>query len=300
MTDNTDEEHLLDHKAPENPIVLQSGNPADETSISDTYITNPILETKNMEVHHHPHVGKKKFKEYLLEGLMIFLAVTMGFFAESLRENITKHEKEHHLMEMLVEDLKVDIPELDTVIKLNSIKVEYLDSLRHCSYAAAEIILPDTTYRNMYFMHRRYSRNRLEFVPTSRTLNQFEKSDAFNLIRIQAVSDSIRNYTEGNRSVDKQHTAFRDFEKEAFDIGQTIFDYRLYENYLGNTPRELILQSTQNFKLLDVDKKTLLAYGTKLFFSRGTLFNYVQQLKAHKAQAERLLALIEKEYSLVK
>ena len=100
--------------------------------------------------------------------------------------------------------------------------------------------------------------------------------------------------------MDKQHTAFRDFEKEAFDIGQTIFDYRLYENYLGNTPRELILQSTQNFKLLDVDKKTLLAYGTKLFFSRGTLFNYVQQLKAHKAQAERLLALIEKEYSLVK
>jgi hypothetical protein len=31
-----------------------------------------------MEVHHHPHVGKKNFKEYLLEGLMIFLAVTLA------------------------------------------------------------------------------------------------------------------------------------------------------------------------------------------------------------------------------
>ena len=59
-----------------------------------------------MEVHHHPHVEKKNFKEYLLEGLMIFLAVSMGFIAESIRENITKHEREHHLMEMLVEDLK--------------------------------------------------------------------------------------------------------------------------------------------------------------------------------------------------
>ncbi len=34
-----------------------------------------------MEVHHHPHVEKKSFKEYFLEGLMIFLAVTMGFIA---------------------------------------------------------------------------------------------------------------------------------------------------------------------------------------------------------------------------
>ncbi len=36
-----------------------------------------------MEVHHHPHVEKKAFKEYFLEFLMIFLAVTMGFFAEN-------------------------------------------------------------------------------------------------------------------------------------------------------------------------------------------------------------------------
>lgn len=32
-----------------------------------------------MEVHHHPHVKEKKFKEYFLEFIMIFLAVTLGF-----------------------------------------------------------------------------------------------------------------------------------------------------------------------------------------------------------------------------
>jgi hypothetical protein len=43
-----------------------------------------------MEVHHHPHLPhgeKKKFKEYFLEFLMIFLAVTLGFFAENVREH---------------------------------------------------------------------------------------------------------------------------------------------------------------------------------------------------------------------
>jgi len=46
-----------------------------------------------MEVHHHPQVEKKGFKEYFLEFLMIFLAVTLGFFAENIREKITEHKK---------------------------------------------------------------------------------------------------------------------------------------------------------------------------------------------------------------
>ncbi len=36
-----------------------------------------------MEVHHHLHVERENFKEYFLEFLMIFLVVTLGFFAES-------------------------------------------------------------------------------------------------------------------------------------------------------------------------------------------------------------------------
>jgi hypothetical protein len=47
-----------------------------------------------MEVHHHLHVEKKNFKEYFLEFLMIFLAVTLGFFAENIREGISNHNKE--------------------------------------------------------------------------------------------------------------------------------------------------------------------------------------------------------------
>ena len=48
-----------------------------------------------MEVHHHPKVEKKNFKEYFLEFLMIFLAVTLGFFAESFREHLAESKKLH-------------------------------------------------------------------------------------------------------------------------------------------------------------------------------------------------------------
>src|ERR1700761_8268174 len=61
-----------------------------------------------MEVHHHPHVEKRSFKEYFLEFIMIFLAVTMGFFAESIRESISDSGKEKEYMVTMIEDLKKD------------------------------------------------------------------------------------------------------------------------------------------------------------------------------------------------
>ena len=69
-----------------------------------------------MEVHHHPHVEKKSFKEYLLEGLMIFLAVTLGFFAETIREHLVEKEKERQYVESLCADLQSDIRNADSLI----------------------------------------------------------------------------------------------------------------------------------------------------------------------------------------
>src|ERR1700760_1094117 len=63
-----------------------------------------------MEVHHHPQLEHKPkpWKEYLLEGLMIFVAVTMGFFAESLREHINDRDKEEKYVIALKAELKSD------------------------------------------------------------------------------------------------------------------------------------------------------------------------------------------------
>ncbi|HEY2726220.1 MAG TPA: hypothetical protein VGI61_03540, partial [Parafilimonas sp.] len=67
---------------------------------------NTKLETENMEVHHHPHVEKKNFKEYFLEFLMIFLAVTMGFFAENIREHFTEEKNTREYLETFQQELK--------------------------------------------------------------------------------------------------------------------------------------------------------------------------------------------------
>jgi hypothetical protein len=58
-----------------------------------------------MEVHHHPQVEKKNFREYILEFMMIFLAVTMGFFAENIREHFAEEKIAKEYLETFQQEL---------------------------------------------------------------------------------------------------------------------------------------------------------------------------------------------------
>ena len=80
-----------------------------------------------MEVHHHPHVEKKKFKEYFLEFLMIFFAVTLGFFAENIRETLTERHNAKEYAEITGERPYRDIAEFNRtghILKKNILTAE--------------------------------------------------------------------------------------------------------------------------------------------------------------------------------
>ncbi len=63
----------------------------------------------NMEVHHHPHVHhSKKWKNYLYEFLMLFLAVTAGFIVENMREDYVEHHRAKQFSKQLLADLRLD------------------------------------------------------------------------------------------------------------------------------------------------------------------------------------------------
>ena len=84
-----------------------------------------------MEVHHHPdlHHKRKKFKEYFLEFLMIFLAVTMGFFVENIREHFSDNERVAQLSRQLIQDLKKDTASLNENIRQQTVLQKQADSV---------------------------------------------------------------------------------------------------------------------------------------------------------------------------
>jgi hypothetical protein len=99
--------------SPKSEIENKSEIDVPKPEIKEQQTVNSKLQTEQMEVHHHPEVEKKGLKEYILEGLMIFLAVTMGFFAESLRENISENNRAKEFAVTLYSDLKQDTTELN-------------------------------------------------------------------------------------------------------------------------------------------------------------------------------------------
>jgi cell division protein FtsB len=95
-------------------------SPPTVQSDPDTHRTkNPIAEITTMEVHHHPQLEHKPkpFKEYLLEGFMIFIAVMMGFIAENIRQTIEDNEHVQQLTAQLANDLKADTARLNKEFK---------------------------------------------------------------------------------------------------------------------------------------------------------------------------------------
>ncbi|HYM93545.1 MAG TPA: hypothetical protein VET23_05350 [Chitinophagaceae bacterium] len=111
-----------------------------------------------MEVHHHPHIEKKGFKEYFLEFLMIFLAVTLGFFAENIREHFIEKKIARQYLETFRQELihnksiydyydsgfKPKVPKIDSLVNLFVEKKENqnLFTMARLTKSARSVITP--------------------------------------------------------------------------------------------------------------------------------------------------------------
>jgi hypothetical protein len=80
----------------------QSNEDASQPQPATPSTLNPKPSTPNMEVHHHGHVHeKKKWKEYLFQFLMLFLAVFCGFLAEYQLEHVIENNREKQFIRSL-------------------------------------------------------------------------------------------------------------------------------------------------------------------------------------------------------
>ena len=87
-----------------------------------------------MEVHHPHHpTHKKKWAEYIIEFVMLFAAVTLGFFAENVREHQVVEHKTQQNLESVILDLKKDSILIQERLKEYSIASMMLENLNRLS-----------------------------------------------------------------------------------------------------------------------------------------------------------------------
>ncbi len=98
--------------------------PAQESVAAETSnIINHTSDINDMEVHHHAHEshGKKNWKTYFWEFLMLFLAVFCGFLAEYQLEHKIERDRAKELAISFYNELKRDSATIQTV-QMNRLK----------------------------------------------------------------------------------------------------------------------------------------------------------------------------------
>jgi len=241
-----------------------------------------------MEVHHHAHTERKRWKHYVWEFFMLFLAVFCGFLAENQREHFVEHNREKQFMRSLIEDLETDTVELLRALnKANSV-ANYVDS--------TVMFLRDFKPQQKVPSHLdelvEKAGQRQVLIYTDRTATQL-KTGSMRLIRNRKVSNLIIRYwkqiEESNISLDR-YIIYRNASRELLFKLWVIRS--VYEAGAGTT-------HVQEFEVIDTDIKKWKEFTNLL--SIGGLISrnaHSHNLKQQLDTANELIALIRKEYHL--
>jgi hypothetical protein len=123
-----EKENIEQHQS-EQPKNNQAG--VDSSNAADLQLTNDEQKPKKMDTHaHHLHKAPgEKAWHYFFEFLMLFIAVSLGFFAENKREEYVEKTKAKEYAKSLYDDLKVDTMVVQRTLKIKTFQGNKLDSL---------------------------------------------------------------------------------------------------------------------------------------------------------------------------
>ena len=164
-----------------------------------------------MEVHHHPdvHHKRKKLKEYFFEFLMIFLAVTLGFFAENLREHISDSDRETEFAKELYTELRDDSTAAANLLLKRFEKEKDMDYLRSYFKDSSLTDLPKKFYPA--FTTTFYLINSYAFEPKDGILSQLRNSGSIRYFKSVALQKLL-----GDLSVTINNMRYRNEQEYQF------------------------------------------------------------------------------------
>jgi hypothetical protein len=274
--------------------------------ITELPTENSKLPTETMEVHHHPDVEKKGLKEYLLEGLMIFIAVTMGFFAESLQEHLGEHAKEHEYVVNIKKDFIADTVHLNIWLPSMYKRIGDLDTLIALLKTKGNI----AKGADMYYYARLATRAG-EFESDDNTVQELKSSGNFRLIRDEELKGRIMNF---ERSINNYKSLYSIEAQEREMISALVgdlFDATIFDKMSGEQTKAnfsekdfatgskfSIKKPNGNPQLISNNKEEINKLIYYLHQRKSSIFGEARILTDQKLKAKQLIDGIDKFYEL--
>jgi hypothetical protein len=242
-----------------------------------------------MEVH-HPHLEHKEkpWKEYLLEGLMIFLAVSLGFIAENIREHLSEANKKKELIEMVSLDFERDINQLNYHKQLAIDKIKRCDSLIHLLDSNNSKVDQDTYYRLVSQMQWWYF-----FNSNNKSRTEADSKGYLSSVQNTDLAYSILKYNFF-------HTDYKSVEEEemkAMDVFKSLIpaitEHSVYDMYtiINYTFPQKSKKGIKHIKPEDINKTKYAL--TELKHSNN---GYLMDIDSLKIYAQKAIDNIKKQY----
>jgi len=226
--------------------------------------------TTKMEVHHHPEVEKKGFKEYILEGLMIFLAVTMGFFAESLREHINEHNRAKDFAVSLYADLKADTAEMHDYLRYHKIAVANVDTLMQM---VANNDPKDLPSGRLYWFGLWGGAFRV-FIPHDATLTEMKSSGSLRFFADLGFNSKLQQYDQLCQNLKSFENLTVGTYTEVRKYRAQLFNFK-YNNVINN------ISAIKNTKVKMAKVDSFMKTNPPLLSTDKVLFNqYVEMVRS--------------------
>jgi hypothetical protein len=258
-----------------------------------------------MEVHHHPDLQhkKKNFKEYFLEFIMIFLAVTLGFIAENIRENHVEHKSAREYASLLIKDLATDTVELNRAAHVQNLIITAGDSLGNLLSSDPKLIVGGKLYYYEYLSSARWN-----FISRDATLQQLKSSGALRYLGDTSLIRKIMNYEESVKVIDLGQNRFEPQKIENWSVVQKVFDQSYFNsldslsdfgiNFTVSDERAIRFMDN-NYPLLSYDKDLWQQLRNWAYCSSRNYRVEIQLFTAARLQAIIAIAALKKEYHLL-
>ena len=245
-----------------------------------------------MEVHAHSHTERKRFKHYLWEFLMLFLAVFAGFLAENWREHIVEHQREKQYMRTMLEDLQTDTATIRRVYNLALIQKASLDSLIELGSISP---VKKENISELYMLKGRTNRF-LNIRLEDRTSSQLKNAGGMRLIRNTKVSNSIREYWDHEEIIYRVRDRLEMAGENIADVSSRIFYYQY--SIPGNEPLDPPIGIKPGAVFIDNDPKLIAEYVNRIASKFLRTRVYLSELESTMQVANHLIELIKEEYHL--
>ncbi len=253
-----------------------------------------------MEVHHHPHVERKNFKEYFLEFLMIFLAVTMGFFAETIREGITEHQRAKVYAESMIKDIEADTFQLRSYKEYFGYCVNQIDTFMQLLATHEPKQIPS----GKLYWYGLFGAAHKNFIPNDATFQEMKSSGSLRYFEKDVATDVAKydrfcRYLQSNEVMNQGiYTELRKCRSQFFEFEYLDIANNIYQANRTTFQREKIDSFINSNPPLLSNDKILFNQYVELVRSRFIRVTNVAYADSLKQQASRLITELKKEYNL--